>query len=129
MQMTSMLRFHPFANPQGERMAMPPLQFQVPGVPSANPPRLQQNPSVPSATTGLIAAIGTMLNPNPRAAAYQARWSTTTEQWRRLNMKGDRSHTSAPTAPLGGGCFSPFQGLRLLSPDSTDARPPVEGFK
>lgn len=67
MQMANTLRqggFNPLSNPYGGPMAMPPLPFQVPGMPS---PQTQQNPSVPGAT-----ATGTTPNTTtPGAAANQ----------------------------------------------------------
>ena len=75
MQMASTLRQagFPLSNPYGGSMAMPPLPFQVPGVPSPNSPQTQQNPSMPSTTAGSTASptvAGT--TPNVNATANQA---------------------------------------------------------
>lgn len=75
MQMASTLRQagFPLSNPYGGSMAMPPLPFQAPGVPSPNSPQTQQNPSMPSTTAGSTASptvAGT--TPNVNATANQA---------------------------------------------------------
>ncbi|KAF8678996.1 hypothetical protein AX14_004606 [Amanita brunnescens Koide BX004] len=75
MQMASTLRqagFSPTSGLYGAPLAMPPLPFQAPGLPSSNPAQTPQNPSVPSTTPGSTpspAATGT--TPNPNAAANQ----------------------------------------------------------
>ena len=72
MQMASTLRQagFPLSNPYGGpgAMAMPPLPFPAPGVPSPNPPQTQQNPSTPSTTAGSTAAGTT---PNVDTSANQ----------------------------------------------------------
>jgi len=75
MQMASSLRQagFPLSNPYGGSMAMPPLPFQAPGVPSPHSPQTQQNPSMPSTTAGSTASptvVGT--TPNLNATANQA---------------------------------------------------------
>ncbi len=139
MQMASTLRqagFNPLSNPYGGPMAMPPLPFQAPGMPSATSPPAQQNPSVPGAT-----ATGTTPNTtNPGAAANQG------------NNAGSRLPGAAAGSPfgmmdpalmqqllamgpLGGGGFGGFGGFGGSSPSPAasvppaDARPPEERFQ
>lgn len=129
MQMANTLRqagFNPLSNPYGGPMAMPPLPFQAPGMPSATSPPAQQNPSVPGATPNTT---------NPGAAPANQAGS-------RLPGAGAGSpfgmmdpalmQQLLAMGPFGGGGFGGFGGSPpppAASATPADARPPEERFQ
>jgi len=132
MQMASTLRqagYNPLSNPYGGPMAMPPLPFQAPGMPSTTSPLTQQSPSVPGAT-----ATGTTPNTtNPGAANQGSRLPGAGAGSPFGMMDPALMQQLLAMGPFGAGGFGAFGGSPLQPSPSpaapADARAPEERFQ